>query len=159
MGLFGSKPVAEKTLRECEKLVEEFFRQVGLNPNEQRVEGQKGAWWAMRGSAVVYIFVNEAQDMNTLRIASPILYLPHENLLPFYRACLELNYSLVNCAMAIYKDILYLITERPLLGLDPEELQDTMNILGFYADKYDNELADEFGAKIYSEQVQGVKIS
>ena len=152
MAIFGSKSVTEKTLQECEKLVETFFKNEGLNPKEHRVEGAKGTWWVSRGSAIIYIFVNEAQDMNTLRIASPILYLPHENLLPFYRACLEINYGLIYCGIAIDKDIAFLISERPLLGLDAEEVQDMMRILAYYADKYDNELAKEFGAQIYSEK-------
>jgi len=152
MALFGTtKPLTEKTLKEAEKLVEEFFRLEGLNPHDQRLQGQQGAWWVLRGSALIYIFVHEAQNMNSLRIASPILFLPHENLLPFYRACLELNFGLINCAMSINKDIVYLLSERPLLGLDVEEVQDAMRILAYYADKYDNELADEFGARIYSE--------
>jgi len=153
MGLFGgTKPVTEKTLKECERLIEDFFKRKGLDPNQQRVEGQQGAWRVQCGSAVVYIFVHEIEKMNTLRIASPILYLPNENLLPFYRACLEINYGLINCAMAIDKNIVFILSERPLRGLDTEEIDDGLRLLAFYADKFGNELADEFGAKIYSEQ-------
>jgi len=33
-----------------------------------------------------------------------------------------------------------------------QEMDDSLSSLAFYADKFDNELADEFGAKVSSEQ-------
>ena len=125
-----------------------------MNPDEHRVEGYDHGWWAMRGRAVVYVFVNEHDEMNSIRIVSPILYLPSENLLPFYRACLEINSELVSCALAVDKDVVMLVHERPLKGLDAEEISDNMHMLAHFADRFDNELAQEFGARIYSEQMQ-----
>ena len=154
MGLFGSPRVKETTLMECRKLIEDFLRQEGLKPEEQKVDGYEHGWWAMRGTAVVYVFVNEHEEGNTIRIVSPILFLPEDNLLPFYRACLEINSELVGCAMAIDKDVVMLVHERPLKGLDAEEISDNMHMLAHFADRFDNELAQEFGAKIYSENMQ-----
>ena len=154
MGLFGSARVKETTLADCRRLIEDFLRKEGLNPEEQRVEGYEHGWWAMRGSALVYVFVNEHEVGSSIRIVSPILILPEENLLPFYRACLEINSELVSCAVAIDKDVVMLVHERPLKGLDAEEISDNMHMIAQFADKFDNELAEEFGATIYSERMQ-----
>jgi type III secretion system-like peptide-binding chaperone len=121
-----------------------------LNPNDQRVQDRQGTWWIMRGSAIVYIFVNEAENMNTLRIASPILFYLTK-LASILQSLSGNKLQFSRLAMAINKEIVCLISERPLLGLDVEKIMDAMRILAFYADRYDNELADEFGAKIYSE--------
>ena len=47
-----------------------------------------------------------------------------------------------------------LMHERPLKGLDAEEISDNMHMIAQFADKFDTELAEEFGATIYSERRQ-----
>lgn len=153
MSIFGTKEVKTRTIQECTKFVEDFFRKIGLNPAAQQLRGQGVlGWFAQRGSAFIYIFLSEFKDLSTIRLVSPILFLPKENLLPFYRRLLEINISLLNCALAIDKDVVVLVNERSLVGLDPEELDQNLNTFAAYADLLDNELANQFGAKIYSER-------
>ncbi len=152
MGLFGTKPVKETTERDCIIMVENFFRKIKLESNQQRVtDRDTTGWWVQRGSALVYIILNEHEGLETVRIISPILYLPNENILPFYRKCLEINMDLCNCAIGVYDDKVSLISERPIEGLDPEELEGTIHYLSSVADDLDNKLADEFGATLMSE--------
>lgn len=154
MGLFGTKPVKETTARDCIKMVDNFFQKIGLDSSRQKLpDRDTTGWWAQRGSAIVYIILNEHDDLETIRIISPILNLPNENILPFYRRCLEINMSLFNCAIGVYDDKVVLISERPIDGLDPEELEGNINFLSGVADDLDNKLADEFGANLYSETV------
>lgn len=89
--------------------------------------------------------------MNSSRIFSPILYLPSENILPFYLRCLEINRELLTCALCTHEDKVTLVSQRPIEGLDPEELEGTVNYLAAVADDLDNKLADEFGAKLCGE--------
>ena len=151
MGFFGKK-AKETTKEDCITMVENFLTNIGLNPAEQRLKGDTTGWIAVRGSAIVYIMVFEYEHFSSIRIYSPILYLPEENILPFYRKCLEINFSLVNCAICVYEDKVALVVERPIGGLDPEELEGMINYLSSVADDLDNKLADEFGAKILSER-------
>ncbi|MEE9252699.1 MAG: hypothetical protein V3U74_05025, partial [Thermodesulfobacteriota bacterium] len=58
-------------------------------------------------------------------------------------------YHKLNCALAIDKNVLFIISERPITGLDAEELEGTVMQVSYQADKLDNELSDEFGSKMY----------
>jgi len=155
MGLFGTKKIKETTVKDCVGMVEDFLRGARLNPDNQRISDDDGLGWVVsRGSALIYILLNDRDGMHSLRIVSPIVYLPEENILPFYRKCLELNMGLFNCSLAASEDTVYVVHERPIAGLDAEEFEGTLSFLGSVADDLDNNLADEFGAKIFSEQME-----
>lgn len=154
MGLFGTKKIEVKEIgiRECVKMIEGFFKKFNINPNQQRVSDRETlGWWLKRGSALVYIILNQAEDMPTVRIVSPILYLPETYILPFYRKCLELNVELVNCAFGVSDDRVVLVSERPIDGLDAHELEGTIKYLSAVADDVDDKLASEFKARMYLE--------
>jgi len=153
MGFFGKK-AQEVSKEDCITMVENFITNIGLNPSEQRLKGDTIGWVIRRGSAITYIMIFEYENFTSIRIYSPILYLPEENILPFYRKCLETNFNLVNCAICVYEDKVALVVERPIGGLDPEELQGMINYLSSVADDLDNKLGDEFGAKILSERTE-----
>lgn len=154
MGLFGARKVSEGTVAQVTKLVENFFQKIRFNPHQQQIQSARGfGWWIGRGSAIIYIFVQESEKGGVyLRVVSPIVYLPKENLIAFYRKMLDINNDLVNCALATDKDVVLLVSQRPTLGLDQEELDDIVSTLAQTADGLDHELNKEFGCRIYSEQ-------
>lgn len=159
MGLFGTKTVQmkETTVKDCIRMVEGFFRKIGINPNSQRLpQKDTFGWWIHRGSAVIFIILNDHGGATTVRIVSPILYLPEEFILPFYRRCLEINMELLNCALGVTEDKVVVVSERPLTGLDPVEFESTLDYLSAVADDLDDKLANEFGAKLYREGASGV---
>ena len=159
MGLFGTKKVAvkETTIKDCVKMIEGFFKKINLNPRDQRLpRSDTLGWWLYRGSALVYIILNQHDKTPTVRIISPILYLPEDHILPFYRRCLELNMELVNCAFGVIDDRIALVSERPITGLDHQELEGTLHYLAVVADDIDDKLAAEFNAKMYSSAKPGV---
>ena len=130
MGLFGSRKAAvkETTVKDCIQMIEGFFKKVGLNPNNHRLpQKDTVGWWVTRGSALVYIILAQHSESTTVRIVSPILYLPEDHILPFYRRCLEMNMDLVNCAIGAMDDRIALVSERPIEGLDQAELEGTMH--------------------------------
>jgi hypothetical protein len=135
-------------------VIEAFLEQVGIDPKEARLESRengRGGWQFQRGSASIFIYLEDAGDRQALRIVSPILYLPPANLLPFYRRCLEINDGLRDCALAVQDDVILLVSDRPLDGLTPEEIVQNIDILSMAADNLDDQLAKEFSAKLYSE--------
>ena len=148
---FGKKS-KDMTEEKCKEMVEDFLSAIGVGPNKCRMEGEGLGWYIFRGSTLTYIFIGVYDDFKSLRIFSPILYLPEENILPFYRRCLEINFELINCAICVRDDRVALVVERPLEGLDPEELEGMIEYMLGVADELDNKLADEFRAKIFSEQ-------
>ena len=153
MGLFGTKKVEikETTVKDCVKMIESFLKKNRFNPNDQRLNNSDTlGWWVQRGSAVIYILLNQHEREPTVRILSPILYLPEEHILPFYRRCLELNMSLINCAFGAMDDQIALVTERPIAGLDAEELEGTLHYLSAVADDVDDKLAAEFQARMHT---------
>ncbi len=153
MGLFGTRKVAAKetTIKDCVKMIDGFFKRNKLNPNNHRLPGSDTlGWWLHRGSAIVYIILHQHGSTPTVRIISPILYLPEDHILPFYRRCLEMNMELVNCAFGAIDDRIALVSERPIAGLDHQELEGTLHYLSAVADDIDDKLADEFKAKMYS---------
>jgi len=158
MGLFRSskKSSRENTVQDCERMVERFLKKVKLNPKEQRLsQGEGLGWWISRGSAVIYIYLNENGHSPTIRIIAPILYLPDDHILPFYRRCLELNTELINCAVGVVDDKVALVNERPIAGLDQAELESVLHYLSGVADEIDDKLAEEFGARLYANAYRG----
>lgn len=136
----------------CVKLVEQFYEGVGLNPQDFRLTGtDKIGWVIRRGSATIFIHIVEYENLVTLRVYSPILRLPRENMLPFYRRLLEINMQLLSVAFGVYEDKVALISERPIAGLDLEEVAATVNHLSQVADDLDDALAKEFGASMLEE--------
>lgn len=149
----GNNPdMSQDNLALCRQIIETFLRQNNLDPEKQRVEYDPGmGWMATRGSAVVFFLIGNIDGIDSIRIAAPIIYLPQDNLLPLYRRCLELNFQALNCAFAINKDKIVVVSERLLSGLDLQEFTSMVSQVSFVADKFDNILADEFGAKLYSQ--------
>ncbi len=148
-----SRKVKQTAMEAYSGLVENFLRHVGFKePEKCRLESsgkERAGWCIPRGSATTFIFLEDTEDRNALRIESPILRLPDHNILPFYRRCLEINTRLRGCALAAQDDAIVLVSDRPLEGLDPEELARGIDSLTFYADNLDDELSKEFGAKLY----------
>lgn len=138
------------TIEEAEKIIDKVFKGLGLKPEEAKIDNPDLIGWAVkRGSAIVYIFINENKYINTLRIVSPLIYVPKKRQNEFLRRCLEYNYYFINCALGLNDDLIFLVEERPLTGLDPEEVEYIINNLSRIADRIDNELAKEYNAQMY----------
>lgn len=155
MGLFGES--AQSNFRRAQKLVEDVLSGLGTSTEKNRLETKDGstAWGLLRGSAEVMVFLNPARDDkedNYLRVVSPIVRLPTENLLPFYRRLLELNAKdLYGVAFGIINEDVVLVAERGTKDLDRGEVDDMLRNIGAAADHYDDKLVKEFGGRKFSE--------
>ena len=158
MGLFGKgksksskdDQATEVTTQDCKQMIESFLERVGLDPKEQRLPDKRTlGWYVHRGSVAVFIVLENQKDYPTLRIVSPILYLPEERILALYRRCLEINMELINCALGVFEDRIAVVSERPIASLDPAEFEERLNYLSAVADNLDEKLAQEFNAKPY----------
>jgi hypothetical protein len=155
MGLFGES--AASNFRRAQKLVEDVLTTFGASPEKNRLDTKDGstAWGVMRGSAEVMVFLNPAhhdKEDNYLRMVSPIVRLPSENLLPLYRRILELNAKEVyGIAFGIINEDVVLVVERGTHDLDRSEVEEMLRNISAAADHYDDKLVTEFGGKKVSE--------
>jgi hypothetical protein len=144
-----------KTLADHAAVVEDFLRNVGINPVGSRIKDSgknRFGWIVVRGSATVYITIDDSEGKGLFRIFSPILKLPQDKLLPFYRRLLEMNFAMIGCAFAVKDDSVVVVSERYLEGLDPIEIEIGLDQLSYVADGVDDQLAKEFGAQMISNE-------
>jgi hypothetical protein len=142
-------------------LVERTIRKLGLDPGGCRAAASpaaagpaqtaSAAWTLKRGSASVLVTVAsyEAEKATYLRVASPIVGLPADaaKQTACLRRLLELNAAgLANAAFGLVGDRVVAVSERPVQGLDPEEVEQMVRHLAAVADTFDDRLAKEFGA-------------
>lgn len=138
------------------RIVEDLLLEIGVDVKDSRIDldskNDRG-WIIQKGSAQIIILIteNDDDDNPTIEVVSPILKLPSQNILPFYRRCLELNRYLIGCAFCVSEDKVLVRAEVPLSGLDVESIALMIANVAGAADQFDNELAEEFGAKLYDE--------
>jgi len=154
MGWFTSnkkKPHVEG-VEAAARIVGDVLGKIGITDRPDPLPEDRGFGWIIRrGSAVIFISVNQVNERAYLRLVSPILHLPAENLLPLYRTLLGINMELTSAALAVHEDKVCVVSERPVAGLDPVEADDLIKRIAHYADELDNKLAAEFGARLMTE--------
>jgi hypothetical protein len=144
----------ESEFENAKTLVEATIRKLGLDPATSRAPAAGGgqvAWTLKRGSASVLIAVtkHEQEGKAYLRVASPVVTLPSDASLhgPLFRKLLELNAAgLANAAFGLIGDRVVVVSERPALGLDEVEVEQTVRHLAAVADTFDDRLEKDFGA-------------
>jgi hypothetical protein len=132
------------------KLVESAIKDLGIDPAESELEAASGgmAWRVAKGSAHVMIAINPTGEGKAarLRIVSPVILMNEDTSPGLLRKLLELNGTeLPGVAFGVIGDKVVLVAERGVTGLDRAEVTEMLNSIGFYADKYDDDLVEEFG--------------
>lgn len=144
-------------MKDFMNVIESFFQQAGSSANDHRLShGDTIGWWVERNGGVTYILMNVFNDSSTLRVISPFLILPQENLSAFYRKCLETNMRLPERAICVYEDKVAVVSERTTESIDHEELGRTVSLISKTAEDLGNRFADEFGGTLISESPNGV---
>jgi hypothetical protein len=132
------------------KLVEGVIKELGLDPGECALEASSGgaAWRVAKGSAHVMIAVNPSGEGKAarLRVVSPLIAMDEETSPGLLRRLLELNGTeLPGVAFGVIGDKVVLVAERGVSGLDRIEVAEMLSSIGYYADKYDDDLVEQFG--------------
>jgi len=152
MGFFGTKKASKVSIDQVVHMVQEYFHRRGLDLSGHTVDATDGyGWWITEGSAKVYIFVQEDHGGPVLRVNSPILHFPPENREAFFLRLLEINRDLSYCCVAAFDDVIIVSGQRPILGLDQEELNDMIWNVSYVADRLDDDLAAEFHAPVFTQ--------
>lgn len=127
----------------------------GLGVDGQRQDDDDGSHWTLQvGSAVLAVDLSRNEVLNepTLAVSSAILRLPSQELLAFYRRCLELNRILVGCSIGVEGDQVLVTSERTLADLNRRAIARMLLNVASAADQFDDDLAEEFGAEKLGEQ-------
>lgn len=154
LGLFGTRKTNKGTVENVIEMLDQYYKRRNLDISGHEVNSCEGyGWWLQEGSAMVYIFVQEDPRGGAplLKINSPILHFPDKNKEDFFAKLLELNRDLSCCSFATYEGIVLITSQRPIQGLDPEELNTLVWNVSHAADVFDDLLAKEFNARHFRE--------
>ncbi len=129
-------------------MVERLLDAIGVDPSENRVIAEDVLGWVLPlATGPVYINLRQENPFPTVSVTAPLLSLPANNILPLYRRLLEENMEMVDCSFAVTADTVFLVSERPTLGLDDAELKHMVYGLACKAESMTERLAEEFGAR------------
>jgi len=139
-------PVSD--LSRVRNMISSVIDDLGGDSYDDRLE--RNAWRFRLGSAigtVVLIEDEREEEDSDVSIIFPIMKLPVDKALPFYRRLLEVNYALNGKAAFCIDEnnAVCLLAGRVMRDIDPSELADLIHRTAWIADKYDDLLLDEFG--------------
>jgi hypothetical protein len=134
-------------------VIDDVLRMRGVDA-VQAYKPESGLWIIPAQPAPVVLRVKPADeendDVDYIESVMRLGPLPAQNLLAFYRALLESNMRLSNAAFAVDGEGVFLRLQRPLAGLDEDELNDIISSLINAAAAEFNDLLEQFvfGASI-----------
>jgi hypothetical protein len=135
-------------IADVRNLVSSVIDRFGGDSYESRID--KNTWRVGIGSAGGYVAVIENQqdiDSSDLIVYFPIMMVPIDKAMPFYRRLLELNRGLMGKAAFAVDDEnrVSILAGRSVVDIDPNEMADIIIRTARMADYYDDVLLDEFG--------------
>ncbi len=139
----------ENIREQVEAMIDAYVAEIGLT-KEQTYNPEKRAWYWVKGSARIEVFVQEISfDTHSryyLRIFSPLIKVPSHHQIEFFRRLLEINDSKLGVKLTLLPgtDQIYATFERDIKGIDYEELATCIADMEWWADELDDELASEF---------------
>jgi len=138
--------------KEVTEMLHKYIESLGLT-REQIYNEAKMVWHWTRGSANIQVYIESIAFANGntrdyLRIFSPLLEIPSQNQIGFYRHLLELNDKNLGMKLTIMPNSnwIYATYERDIRGIDYDELATCVYDLEYWADKLDDELKSKFPA-------------
>ncbi|GAB2579236.1 hypothetical protein [Spirosoma areae] len=131
-------------------LIQCYVESIGLT-KESTYKAKTNNWLWKNGSATIEVFVQTISfpsggRRDYLRVFSPLLTVPANNLLHFYRHLLELNDLRLGVKLCIAPNTqtVYATYERDIRGMDYQELTTCIRDLENWADELDDQLKAQF---------------
>ncbi len=127
----GTAPLPD-ALEIYHDVIIDVLRSRGID-SQQAYKADSGLWIVPAQPAPVVLRLKSAEEdddgIDYIEAVMRLGPLPAQNLLAFYRALLESNMRLVNASFAVSSDGVFLRHQRPLAGLDEDELNDIISSL------------------------------
>ena len=148
--ILGRDDPPEEVIRDCKSQIRIMLKAFDLKEGEEWGETEDGFIF-QSGSAVILIeFVVYEDQTSYVILHSPIVKLPPDNLLAFYRHLLELNDDIAGqVSIGVDHDVVSVVAGRAIEGLTEEGLAGIMLAIGGIADDLDDYLHEKFGAPFY----------
>jgi hypothetical protein len=133
-----------------ENWIDAYVKEIGLT-KEQTYNEERRAWYWVRGSANIEVFVQEIPmgdySREFLRVFSPLMKVPKGKENEFYLTLLNLNDSKLGIKISIMEgtDQVYATYERDIVGIDYDEVKTCIADLEWWADELDDILINQFG--------------
>ena len=131
-------------------MIQCYVESVGLT-RENTYNDQNKNWLWKKGSASIEVFIYTIMfpsggRRDYLRICSPLMKIPANNLLNFYRHLLELNDIRLGVKLGIMPNTntVFATYERDIRGMDFQELTTCISDLEGWADELDDQLKAKF---------------
>ena len=132
------------------EMVERVISEFKVDP--QLCRGQQLGQWSMKiGSASMWIDAFQSKDAQGnyidagyLQVMSPIMAVPADRQLDFFRELLEINHKLYGVGFTKFENNIYIKSIRELEGLEQSEVLSTFKRIGYYADDYDDMLKAKY---------------
>lgn len=130
------------------EMVLSFLQTQGIDTTGAAVDDDM--WVFRRGSASGHIALvedKEEPEWSRLYVSFAVMKVPLPQAAVFYRKLLEINDEFGGmCSFSVDpSDVVWLNAGRKIEGLDLPELQELVIRTGYYADRWDDLLLDEFG--------------
>jgi hypothetical protein len=130
-----------------EAFIDDYVKEIGLT-KDQTYNAERKAWYWVRGSANIEVFVQEVDGgREFLRIFSPLMKVPQGKETQFYRTLLDTNDNCLGVKISTMEgtDQVYVTFERDITGIDYDELKTCIADLEWWADELDDRLINQFG--------------
>lgn len=152
--ILGRDNPPDEVIQDCNSRITEMLNRSPLKENEDWVDTEDGFLF-QRGSATIKMqFVVDDDEIPHIQMFSPIVKLPPDNLLVFYRHLLELNFIRSKVAIGIEGDTVFVCADRSIESLTEEGLEEVMEEVSGAADELDDYLHDKFGAPFFESEEQ-----
>ena len=123
-------------------MITDFLHKCGDAEKEFVSENE---WWVVSGSVKVQIFLTNMEDNAELIVAANLFQYSEQNAeVNAYVLKLNGTLKLKGVSFGIRNQHLILSYIRPVLGLDPEELEWIIASISVIADEYDDFLIEKF---------------
>ncbi len=144
MKFWQKKPT---TVNNIVKWLDSIFQKMGFILSDHEIEGTNiKTWEIMYDQIPFFIRIDEIEsDIIFFELRSMLCEIPRQNILPFYRKCLELNYDLFGGTIIlaetkvcyVQKRQIGYITEEELLGMVGNHLYAATELLSNLSGEFD----------------------
>jgi hypothetical protein len=126
-------------------MIEEIIKEWNIDP-ATIYNPESQAWFLVQGSTRFEVGFFNYNNKDYFYVASPIVKLPEENLLPFYRRLLELNDFYIGVKLSVRANQVWMLGQRECDGMGKSEAKTIIDDVRLLADDLDDKLINEFGA-------------
>lgn len=109
-------------------IIKIILKNLGIDPTSIQLLNSNGHGWAIpTEKSILILNIGEIDGQTTIRLTCPILFMPSQDLLPFYRKMLDLNSELADFFIAMDRDIVCLVNQQAIDGLNPIAIENLIN--------------------------------